>query len=531
MIYQMELPAVEGFGAYQQLLVLLCVLGTVPQTWMQALLRDSLLDVNFSCRLPEGFSYLQSNITEAPSPCLRYQMLENISRNASNTAVLVPCERWDYDSDRTRISLVQQFDLVCHNAWLRGCLRYSFEACLLVGMLIFGQISDSHGRRMVLFTSSMLFFSFCTLASLAPGVVWYAITTSVAALGAGGFRVASMVLYVESLAAEWRCTFTLTYPLGVAVGVFTWTALQFLTQSWMFLQLATGLCMVIVLPLYIVIQESYSWYIVRGKRRLALKTLMTVLKINGTVADRGVFDDEDDNAQEVKPTCCSMSQLCRSSSLRLRFLLLLLIGAAIAFSSATLEVSLLLWVDVPSFWLRPLVHCVLLAAVFPALICLRLCQRRWTLVILLLIVGIAQIAGPYLPHRATILPLLLVAVMLVVIRCAFMVAAVSLLENITTPVRAFSLGTWLAVVEASLAVVPHIFVHAAPTHTRISILVVGTVCIVAAILSILLPETKDSHLPDWTCQEQASFAKRSTENIPLSSEGDDQQSPCLNTDL
>ncbi|XP_064457500.1 solute carrier family 22 member 13-like isoform X2 [Ornithodoros turicata] len=535
MIFQMDLPNMDGLGAYQQVLVLLCVIGTVPQTWMMGLLEDSLVDIEHWCTRPDSFSLLNGNVTNtalqqynstAHDPCLGYPVYQNASP-VENVSNLMACEYWDYIDDQTRTSLVQQFDLVCHNKWLRDVLKYANEACCVLGLLVFGHIADTRGRRPVLFSSCLLFFSFCTLASLAPSFTLYAITTSIAALGTGGFRVAAIVLLLEWVAPEWRCSFALTYPLGIAVGVFTWTALQFLTQSWMYLQLAIGLCMCIVFPFYVVIQESYGWLVARDRRKRALKSLMIVLKINRVVGERGFFQDDESATEENKTgsryrkTC----QICRSTTLFRKLVVCLPISAVLASSEVFTMNFLWNTVGVPDFWKLPLLHCVQLASIIPSIIALRLCSRRWTMVALLFVAGVVHLAVPLLPHRPVELETLLEGATLVVVRCASTVAIVVVVESMVTAVRCSALGLWLALWNASFACCQHLL-HLAPTN--MASLVVGSACIVAALLSIFLQETKGCRLPDTT-EEKLKQVNRSSEDIPLS-EKDDEHSPYMNID-
>ncbi|XP_049856428.1 organic cation transporter protein-like isoform X4 [Schistocerca gregaria] len=158
MAYDDVLQHLGDFGPYQARIYLLlclpaisCALHKLAGVFLQA-------KPNHRCWLPYEENSASFNLSERElnlsiprdestgswSSCYRFDtnfsseyFENNIPANCT-----VGCDKWIYDTTVYKSSVVTEFDLVCKNAWLRATADALFMVGVLLGSIIFGELSD-----------------------------------------------------------------------------------------------------------------------------------------------------------------------------------------------------------------------------------------------------------------------------------------------------------------------------------------------------------------------------------------------------
>lgn len=106
----------------------------------------------------------------------------------------------------SRWSVISQFNLVCGSAWKSQLANAGFFMGYLIGSGVFGGVSDSRGRKPVLFGCTA-FGAACTVGvGLAPNYVVYFIMRLLTGIGAAGQALTAYILATESVGPAWRGT-------------------------------------------------------------------------------------------------------------------------------------------------------------------------------------------------------------------------------------------------------------------------------------------------------------------------------------
>uniref|UniRef100_A0A1B6D0T7 Major facilitator superfamily (MFS) profile domain-containing protein n=1 Tax=Clastoptera arizonana TaxID=38151 RepID=A0A1B6D0T7_9HEMI len=169
MAYDDILIHLGEFGHYQRRIYLLlcipaisCALHKLAGVFLQA-------KVDHRCLLPfeqenatfnsiEFLKYKEfypwDNIAKNFSKCLMYDT--NYTHSSVNQKSIfdetVDCHSWVYDKSKYESSTVIEWDLVCDKAWLKATSDAFFMLGVMLGSIIFGDLSDRYGY--LIFTST-----------------------------------------------------------------------------------------------------------------------------------------------------------------------------------------------------------------------------------------------------------------------------------------------------------------------------------------------------------------------------------------
>nr|XP_054925024.1 solute carrier family 22 member 7-like isoform X2 [Dermacentor andersoni] len=109
----------------------------------------------------------------------------------------LPCRAWDYDLPPDVLTALNEWDLVCSNAWLVLAARlYTYVGGVVCAPFI-GKMADRTGRRPVLLACAMVAVAVAALTVLAHSFLQLVLLRMVEAGSLNGFSLVSIVLLFE----------------------------------------------------------------------------------------------------------------------------------------------------------------------------------------------------------------------------------------------------------------------------------------------------------------------------------------------
>ncbi|XP_047482516.1 organic cation transporter protein-like [Penaeus chinensis] len=224
-------------------------------------------EVGHTCRLPENATG-GGNVTNMTGSQCSYEVT-----TADGSTEERPCTEWNFDNATYTNTITSEFNLVCSLSFLRPTFKSISFFGALIGAPFSGWMSDRYGRKMMLSVGTVSY------ALLANALCWlpdiYSILTVRFLVG---FMTPTSVhagytLSMETCDPRYRAATGILIFLPWTVSLILLGGVGFLIRDWRELMFTLSLPMFLFLPVLWFIDESPRWLIVRGRHQHALRVL------------------------------------------------------------------------------------------------------------------------------------------------------------------------------------------------------------------------------------------------------------------
>lgn len=533
MAYEDLFPYIGDFGRYQKRIYLLLCLTAIPCGFHKLAGPFLMSQPDYRCKLPNELNnasfelsaydlktnYPIDTYSKNYSKCELYDV--NLD-GLENKSEIVKCDEYIYDDSIYKSSAVIEWTMVCSRAFLKATADAIFMMGVLIGSIVFGQMSDSIGRKPVFFASLVLQVIFGVLAGIAPEYISFTISRFVIGATTSGVFLVSYVLAMEMVGPSRRLFAGVAVMMFFSAGYILTAGFAYFFTDWRIFQIAITLPGLVFMCYYWFIPESARWLISKNRKDEAIKIVEAVAKENGVTVPKEVLDSiDDDQVQNVKETNekqPSLFDLFRYPNLRRKTLL---IFADWFVNSATYYG--LSW-NTSTLGGNVMVNFIISGAVeFPAYTFLLFTLNRWgrrnILCGCMLVAGLSLLLTIAIPedHNYAIVALAMIGKM--AITSSYGTVYVFTTEQFPTPVRNVGLGASSMMARVGGILCPYINVLS-DIWKPMPLMIFGSLAFVCGLLSLYLPETLNKKLPE-TIEEGESFGKKSRkdeENVPCNAE-------------
>ncbi|XP_035701956.1 organic cation transporter protein isoform X2 [Folsomia candida] len=307
-------PIIGDFGPYQKRVYLLlclpaicCAMHKLAWVFLGAKIdHRCLLPVEFENNatydhLPLG---IWPNMTFPPDPknskvpwdsCSRLEV--NFSDPSyfqegipSNKAI--SCDgKFVYDFSKYQSSARLDYDLKCKRTFLYTNAQNLFMVGIMLGSIVFGDLSDRFGRRPVFFFSLVLQVVFGILAGLAPEYWTFVIARMIVGSSTSGIFLVGYVIAMEMVGPSRRTFVGVACQLFFTAGYIVTALFAYFIRDWKILQIALSLPGLVFLSYYWFLPESVRWLLARGRRDEAKAILKNVALENKVVLTEDVYEN------------------------------------------------------------------------------------------------------------------------------------------------------------------------------------------------------------------------------------------------
>ncbi|XP_064092671.1 uncharacterized protein LOC135205685 [Macrobrachium nipponense] len=434
-------------------------------------------------------------------------------------------------------SIVAEWGLVCDRIWIKPWVMTSYQIGLVIGGLFLGFLSDRFGRRNLLLVCLTVVSCLGLALHFVRRLIVFLSLRFIQAFFVQGMYVTSWTLAAELWPPTWRCralvAASVSRPLGIAMGAL----MSIFVQHWRAVQLAVSLPLLISLLYCWNIPESLRWLLTRGKTRRARLVSSQLARHNHLVLPPTVHAQLEHLAAHVYQDVPwgSLVTLFKTPRLRKHTLIVVFAWFAVSMTDSLFRNDLPVFGDDEEEasgaetelgrgeldkGRRPFQRStsvlgtrsdlgILLSAgvegaavILAAVLTTQLYRRAYLVIHLMLtaaasivVISVTQLVKEsWLDVQALATSLKFVA-MLIAGGARVAVGVVSV-EIAPTTARASAVGLCAAHAALGELLTPFLVLVAKMSYSSVPWLISAAVCLVAALLALLLPETSGTSLPD-----------------------------------
>ncbi|XP_012543888.2 organic cation transporter protein [Bombyx mori] len=416
------------------------------------------------------------------------------------------CDSPAYNTSLFTRTIVTEWNLICEKSFLKDITQTLFQFGVLFGSLVFGIISDRYGRKSTLITSVVLEVITGIMSSFMPDFWSFTIIRMILGISVGGIMVVGFVIVMEYVGNDIRYVISALYHVPFTLGHMLLALFGYYIRDYMYYQLAISVVNVFLLIYICVLPESPRWLLAVNKTFEAITLIERIAKTNN-------MDIEDISTKielfqlEHKPKKSSVLELFRSPNLRKNILIMSFnwLVSSYCFYGVTFYISHLtgdIFINVAAM------GCVCLCGCLIAIPILKFMNRKTIVILGNVICSISILIIAFVPEGIVSIVFGCIGVMF-----SFMLLVIVYLycsEMFPTVVRNAAIGISSMSARMGSMIAP--FVAALRPYGQWCAPVgFGIFPLVAALLCILLPETKDCELMT-TIEEGEAFGKSRTRN-------------------
>ncbi|XP_048399471.2 organic cation/carnitine transporter 2-like [Stegostoma tigrinum] len=519
-----EITAFLGeWGPFQKLMFLLLSLNIFPNGFTG-------MTIVFVGDIPEHRCFIPGNLNLSEawmnrtipleqakgklqySKCRRYRLdvIRNLSEifpdpDSVNISEVEqePClDGWVYSKGQYMSTIVSEWDLVCGNDWKGPFSMSVFFMGVVIGSLIWGQLSDRFGRKIALFGTVAIRTGFSLLQVFSPNWELFCIFNFFVGSGQNSNYVTAFVLGSELLGKSIRNKFcALGIGISFACGYMFLPFVAYFIRGWRMLLLAMSFVGFLYIPMWWFIPESPRWLIPMGRIQEAEKILQNIAKKNGVTAPATLFSEqelEDLNAQSKQSH--SFLYLFKTSNIRAITIINMLIWMVSASGYFSLSLG------TPNLHGDDYLNCFFSGAIevpayVAAWIFLEKVSRRFSHSGSLFLGGVVLFFIELIPSNLAILSTVLVLIGKFGITIAFGMVYQYSVELYPTAIRNIGVGMGSTASRFGSIISPYVF-YLGTYHEFLPYIVMGCVVVTSAFAVLFLPETINIPLPDTIDQMQ-----------------------------
>jgi len=425
---------------------------------------------------------------------------EHLKNNCS-----LSCSKYSFDKSFWEETVLSEWYLICGSSWLPVLSKIIFYSGFGVGTFIAGIVSDVWGRKISILLFSLLTFISGMVTSFMPTFISFTIMWWLVGVSAIASFTVAFVWTIELATGKWTVIFGVgmmfTWPVGRGLAVLAAS----LFPHWRTIfQFVSAPCILAPVLIYF-IPESPRWLIAKGRLDEARNILALAAKRNNReITEKQIELQQPDIPTERKGT---VFDIMKYSKLRIKTFIMLVNWFSTSFLSYGISLN---WQDLTGeLFLNFLVDTFLVfPANFLALMFLLRLGRRLPYILLTLLAGVCFVICLFLPRgvNTSQLPVIIFSMLgSFCVSITFTLLWIWTSELMPTTVRNAGVGACSFVARIGVIIATTLGVLA-DVSPLIPPAMFASCALISGALSLFLPETQGSSLPD---------SPEESEKIPL----------------
>uniref|UniRef100_A0A3P8W4B6 Major facilitator superfamily (MFS) profile domain-containing protein n=2 Tax=Cynoglossus semilaevis TaxID=244447 RepID=A0A3P8W4B6_CYNSE len=468
------------------------------------------------CRIPlnstatstsEELHFEERSRQVGPDSCSRYKVQGNRTERAELANDTEQClDGWVYSTEFSSTTAVSEWDLVCDNAWKVPFSSSLFFFGVMIGSFVSGQLADRFGRKPVFFIALALQCVTAVIQACSVSWTMFCILNCLSGLGQISCYHTSLILGSEMLSPSVREIFILLgHCTGFSLGIVVLPLFAYLMRDWRMLLGTMAIPCILLLPAWWLIPESPRWLLQKGRMQEAEQIIRECAKKNGVSAPEVLFRADDlselmENAGEKTKTYTYLDLIRTHNMRNITFIgFYIWLSVSMVFYGLSINTSNLKGNIYLSCFFSGVVDTFVCIAAWVAI---KRIQRQIILFSTLMFTGIMLLVIQLVPEDMPVMFQVLVLIGKMGVSCSYSVNNLFFTELIPTVVRNMGVGVNSTGARIGSIICPYLL-YIGTQNKILPYVVFGTVSITAAAVSMLLPDTRNSKLPDLISEAKA----------------------------
>ncbi|XP_059619532.1 organic cation transporter protein isoform X2 [Phlebotomus argentipes] len=475
--------SISGFGWWQLMVFVTICLLKFPVAWHQMSIIFLAPPIDYHCVEPEGF-------------------------NGTLGRCDTKCNGHVFDRSVFQETITTQWNLICAQDQLANASQTIFMLGILIGNVVFGSLADKFGRRGPLVFAVLIQLVSGVATAFAPWFWLFCLLRFLTALATGGTMLTSFVLIMEIIGVKWRELLSVIYQIPFNLGHLTLPIFAYFIRDWRHLQLALSIPSILLVSYYWLVPESPRWLITVGRVEEASRILKKAAEMNKMPTD--TINKNLEAAIKLKGADSPISRgnildLVKTPNMRTKTLCMCFnwFVCGISFFGVAQYIG---HMSGDIFLNVAISAAITLPGTVIGIYCMKSWGRKYTLIASNTVCGISMLAIAFVPENQALAVVVLASSSMIGMSISFPTCYLYAGEIFPTVVRNIGMGTSSMIARIGSMVAPFVvgaisFAHWLPP------LIFGTVPIIGAFLTFLLPETKGAPLPE-TIEDGENFGKK-----------------------
>ncbi|XP_041805058.1 solute carrier family 22 member 5-like isoform X2 [Chelmon rostratus] len=504
-----ELTAFLGdYGLFQILVIVLLSISAIPCGYMAVLAVFVADTPKHHCKVSINSAGNGTDVENSswigPDSCSRYKVNGTWTETAGLGNDTEQCvDGWAYSTEIYTSTIVSEWDLVCDNAWKVPFSTSLYFFGVLTGSLISGHLSDRFGRKIVFFLTMVLQAATALVQATSVSWVMFCILNFLRGIGQISNYMGSLVLGSEMLSQSARVKYTvLGHCLGYGIGYALLPLLAYFIRGWRMLLVASAIPSILFFPMWWVIPESPRWLLQKGRVEEAELVIRNAAKMNKVTAPEVLFRTDEcleltQNKGDEEHTYTYVDLIRTPNMRNIQILgVFIWMSVAMVFFGLSLNTSNLNG----NVYLNCFISAATdIVAYLGTWVLISRVPRPTVLFSTLMFCGLIFLIIQLVPKDMPVLFQVLALVGRIGVSCAYCFIFVFFTELIPTVVRNMGLGVNATAAYIGTIMCPYL-IYMGTYSQVLPYIIFGTVSIMAAAASMLLPDTRNGKLPDLISQ-------------------------------
>ncbi|XP_014271360.1 organic cation transporter protein [Halyomorpha halys] len=467
---------------------------------------------SFFCNVPElvEANWTKEQIREISSPglekqsCVQYAWNYSLLKemgfkealdyfNRSPKPDVIKCKNYIYNEEVFHQTVVSEWDLVCDNAPLSSTVQGAVAIGKFFGAITFGLFSDRFGRKKIFVFSCLLYAIAGNVAAFVKSYAMFIMFRVLIGLAGAGVLDACYTIILELTVKSYRACLGNMFNLGFSLGMVYLPVAAYLTSNWRQLELAISVPMFLFIIHCWFMPESPRWLITTGNFDKAAKILGKEHELDFKEIARCPPEEPQSVLDQVCIFWKRYLELFSSLELTKRLLICSftwflgnLYYFSIALNGSNIDVNEYLYVGLNGI--------VEIPGYLSPIIFLKYFGRRSTGIFLWFVAGVILLATTVTPKGWPMMCISLFGRL--VGTGAYGVVMLYASELFPTEHRNFAIGSCTTVAQLGPLLAPYLVDTLGKIAGWMPTAVCGLLALLGAFFLVLLPETRDTPMPD-----------------------------------